>query len=217
MIKHHPDSRIMNEYVAGTLPWAQSACVSIHLNYCDHCKRQVDSLQQMGGDMLEHLEPAKIDQDLMAAVFARLDEEPPLSFERKPAGEDEWPVLVQRLMAGDYSELDWKRVTRSLRVSHLKTGDPEHEFAFYHIAAGGRIPEHTHRGSELTLVLEGSFSDEEDVYQRGDFIYRDAEHVHTPMAARSEDCICIGVLDAPISFTGWRHKMLNPFLQMQAQ
>ena len=45
---------------------------------------------------------------------------------------------------------------------------------------------------------------------------RDAQHAHTPTAAQDADCVCIGVLDAPIQFTGWKHRMLNPFLKLQA-
>jgi putative transcriptional regulator len=119
-------------------------------------------------------------------------------------------------MNGDYEDLEWRRINSALQISQLRTGDREHEFALYHIKAGGRIPQHTHRGTELTLVLEGSFSDEEGVYQQGDFLLRDAQDTHTPTAARSADCICIGVLDAPIRFTPWNYRILNPFLRLHA-
>jgi putative transcriptional regulator len=217
MITHHPDARLLNEFSAGSLPLAQSTCVSIHLDYCDHCKRQYGQLQQMGAAMFDRLVPSQVDDSLLQSVMARLDEPTPLVHELQPVAQDETPALMQRLMAGDYAELPWKKMTSSLQVTHLKTGDPEHEFALYHIKAGGSVPQHTHRGTELTLVLEGSFSDEEGVYQQGDFLIRDAEHVHTPTAAQSADCICIGVLDAPIRFTGWKHRVLNPFLRLQAQ
>ena len=150
-------------------------------------------------------------------MLERLDEEAPLSFSKSETGSGEYPALVQRLMAGDYDELDWQRLTPALRISRLRTGDPDNEFALYHIKAGGSIPKHTHRGTELTLVIEGSFSDEEGVYHPGDFLMRDAEHVHTPTAAQTSDCICIGVLDAPIRFTAWNYRMLNPFLKLQVQ
>ena len=78
------------------------------------------------------------------------------------------------------------------------------------------MPSHTHRGTELTLVLDGSFSDEEGVYLEGDFIARDAGQEHTPTASRSADCVCIGVLDAPIRFTRWNYRPLNPFLKLHA-
>jgi putative transcriptional regulator len=152
---------------------------------------------------------------MLDALLDRLDEEPPLTYQTCPS-EHEGPVLLQRLMTGDYENLSWKRVNSALQIANLRTGDPEHEFSLYHIKAGRSIPKHTHRGTELTLVLEGSFSDEEGVYQEGDFLMRDAEDVHTPTAARTADCICIGVLDAPIRFKTWNYRVLNPFLRLQA-
>ena len=216
MINFHPDSNLMSEYSAGSLPLAQSACVSIHLNYCNSCQRQSQRLQQVGSGLFERLSPQQVDDSLLDSVLARLDEEPTLTYGsdgHSQESEYSYPALVQRLMAGDYADLEWKRVSGDLQVSQLRTGDRDHEFALYHIKAGGSIPQHTHRGTELTLVLEGSFSDEAGVYHRGDFLIRDAEDKHSPTAAMTADCVCIGVLDAPIRFTGWKFRLLNPFLK----
>jgi putative transcriptional regulator len=215
MINNHPDTRLLNEFAAGCLPLAQSTCVSLHLNYCELCQRHSRQLQQLGAGLFQAQSPQPVDDALLDAVMSRLDEEPPLAYSRE-TGDGGYPGLVQRLMSGKYDELEWKRVTSSLQISRLRTGDPDNEFALYHIKAGGSIPKHTHRGTELTLVLDGSFSDEEGVYREGDFLMRDAEHVHTPTAAQTSDCVCIGVLDAPIRFTDWKYRVLNPFLSVQA-
>ena len=215
MITHHPDTRLLNEFASGTLPLAQSLCVSLHLKYCEQCQRNHQRLQQLGSAMFEQLSPQAVDDSLLQGVLARLDEEPPLSYAGDVA-DDGQPALLQRLMHGSYTDLDWNRVTNDLRISRLRTGDSDHEFALYHIKAGGSIPQHTHRGTELTLVLEGSFSDEEGIYLEGDFLMRDGEHRHTPTASQSADCICVGVLDAPIRFTRWNYRPLNPFLRVQA-
>jgi putative transcriptional regulator len=109
-----------------------------------------------------------------------------------------------------------EKITKTLSISYLKTGDPNYEFALYQIKAGGKIPEHTHRGTEMTLVLEGGFSDSEGSYDQGDFIFRQATDVHAPTALQSEDCICLAVLDAPLKFTNWKYRWMNPFVQLQA-
>ncbi len=216
MVNHHPDTRLLNEFASGALPLAQSLCVSLHLKYCDQCQRNNQRLQLLGGTLFDELTPQPIDSKMLSNLFSRLDEEPPLAFASAEQSKDSYPALVQRLMARDYEDLDWRRVNSDLRISRLRTGDPENEFALYHIKAGGKIPQHTHRGTELTLVLEGSFSDEEGVYLEGDFLMRDAEDMHTPTASKSADCVCIGVLDAPISFTRWNYRALNPFMKLEA-
>ena len=216
MVNYHPDTRLLNEYASGALPLAQSVCVSLHIKYCEQCRRTHQRLQQLGSALFEELAPQQVDDSLLSTVMSRLDEEPkPLSYQSAPA-DDNGPPLIQRLMKGDYTDLDWQKVSSNVRISRLRTGDVDNEFALYHINAGASIPKHTHKGTELTLVLEGAFSDEDGHYKVGDFVMRDAQQQHTPTATQDRDCICIGVLDAPIKFTGWKYRMVNPFLKLQA-
>lgn len=217
MAKFHPDVDMLTEYAAGSLPLAQSACVSAHLNYCTQCGRTVEQLEDVGAALFDGLPAEPVGDVQLNAVLARLDDEPPLRHSKadNPDG-SRTPGILQRLMKGNYRELDWKKVTNSLSISYLKTGDPNYEFALYHIKAGGKIPEHTHRGSEMTLVLEGGFSDADGNYHEGDFLFRQPGDVHAPTAVQSEDCICVAVLDAPLKFTGWKHRWMNPFLRLQA-
>lgn len=214
MSKYHPDIDILTEYVAGTLPLAQSACVSLHVNHCQQCQRTVVQLEELGAGLLEAMEPVPVGDTQLNAVLARLDEEKPLEYARERA--EGTPAILQRLMRGDFSDLSWKKIGSALRISYLKTGDTQHEFALYHIKAGGRIPEHTHRGGEMTLILEGGFSDANGSYHAGDFLYRRPGDVHAPTALQSEDCICLAVLDAPLKFTDWRFRWMNPFLKLRA-
>lgn len=217
MAKFHPSVDLLTEYVAGILPLAQSACISAHLNYCPQCQQQSARLQDLGAVLFESLTPVPVGDALLNTVLARLDEEPPLSYRRaQDPAVGRLPALLQRLMKGDFSELSWNKITSSLSISYLKTGDTAYECALYHIKAGGRIPEHTHRGSEMTLVLQGGFSDAAGSYHEGDFLFREASDTHAPTALQSEDCICLAVLDAPLRFTGWKYRWMNPFLQLRA-
>ena len=216
MAKFHPDIDLLTEYTAGTMPLAQAACVSAHLNYCSQCGRTVEQLEDVGAALFDTLQGEPVGDAQLNAVLARLDDAPPLRHSRpESAASGRTPGILQRLMRGDYKDLDWKKVTKSLSISYLKTGDPNFEFALYHIKAGGKIPEHTHRGSEMTLVLEGGFSDADGSYHQGDFLFRSVDDVHAPTAVQSEDCICVAVLDATLKFTGWKHRWMNPFLSLQ--
>jgi len=217
MAKFHPNTDLLTEHAAGNLPLAQAACVSAHMNYCEQCRRTSGRLQSLGAALFEELHAEPVGDTLLNAVLARLDDAPTLSFAASrgwAAGKT--PAILQRLMRGDLTELVWKKITSSLSISYLKTGDPDFEMALYHIKAGGKIPEHTHRGSEMTLVLEGGFSDADGSYHQGDFLLREPTDVHAPTALQSEDCICLAVLDAPLRFTGWKHRWMNPFLQLRA-
>jgi putative transcriptional regulator len=217
MAKFHPELDLLTEHAAGSLPLAQAACVSVHMNYCEQCRRTSSQLQDMGAALFEGQQPEAVGDTLLNAVLARLDDEAPLSYAKSTGwSAGKTPAILQRLMSGDLTDLVWKKITSSLSISYLKTGDPNYEFALYHIKAGGKIPEHTHRGSEMTLVLEGGFSDADGSYHQGDFLLRQPSDVHAPTAVQSEDCICLAVLDAPLKFTGWKYRWMNPFLQLRA-
>ncbi|MFT4614319.1 MAG: putative transcriptional regulator [Bacteroidia bacterium] len=212
----HPEPDLLIDYTAGALSLAQSACVSIHLDRCEQCRRQTGQLTELGASLFETLEPVPVGDVQLNAVLARLDEESPLEYDRSPRKADNTPAILQRLMRGDFSDLSWKSIGSSLRISHLVTGDPNYELALYHIKAGGRIPNHTHRGSEMTLILQGGYSDADGSYHEGDFIFRGPQDEHAPTALQSEDCICLAVLDAPLRFTDWKFRWMNPFLKLRA-
>ncbi len=216
MAKHHPSSDFLIEYAAGTLPVAQAACVSAHISYCPQCRRASEQLQEVGAALMESMEPVSVSERVLDSVLARLDEPAPLAFEPRRDETPAIPGLLARIINGDFSQLVWKRVTKSLSVSYLRTGDAGYEFALYKIAAGGAIPDHDHSGSEMTLVLKGGFADAEGEYHPGDFIYRQAHEAHRPHALDDEECICLAVLDAPLKFTGWKYRWMNPFLQLNA-
>ena len=82
------------------------------------------------------------------------------------------------------------------------------------ICAGGTTPEHDHRGTEMTVVLEGSFSDEKGIYREGDFLLKEPGDVHQPVSARNQDCLCLSVQEAPVKLTGLWGKVLNPFIRL---
>jgi putative transcriptional regulator len=218
MASYHPQLELLTEYAAGCLSLAQSSCIAAHLNYCPDCQRSAIQLQNIGAALFEAQDPLPAGDALLNRVLARLDEEAPLSYSRPRSDcrNGATPALLQRLMSGDFSDLPWRKVTDALRITYLKTGDPNYEFALYQIRAGGEIPDHEHGGSEMTLVLEGGFSDDRGTYHPGDFILRQGGEQHAPRALQDQDCICLAVLDAPLRFTGWKHRWMNPFLRLHA-
>ena len=123
MISQHPDSRLLSDYAAGSLPLAQSVCVSLHLGYCEQCQRQSRKLQQVGAGLFEQLAPQSVDDSMLDGLLARLDEEPPLSYStgaEHTVATAAQPPLLQRLMSGNYDDLEWQGMGSALQISHLK-------------------------------------------------------------------------------------------------
>ena len=215
MVKHHPDTNTLLEFAASSLPAAQSVVVSTHLQFCSECRQRLAQLESLGATMFENAEPVDINPSVFDNVLARLDEvEEDRAANDATASTLSW--TVKQIRKGNLDQLQWKKVTRSLRIADLGEIDGAAEFSVYHIAEGGRIPQHNHSGTEMTLVLQGGFSDEGGSYHAGDFITREAGDIHAPTALSGGDCICLAVLESPLRFTSWHHRWLSPLLQLRA-
>ena len=74
------------------------------------------------------------------------------------------------------------------------------------------MPEHEHRGEEITVLLKGSFSDAEGKYVKGDFVVRHAGERHQPTATLDTDCICLVSLEQPVKPSSFWYRLLEPFV-----
>ena len=215
MIHRHPEPDLLVEYTSGTLGVAPCISVTAHLQYCKHCKDSVESLGEIGGALLSATEEVPVSDGLFGSIMEEVEAESKVTAVQQPreqcldAISTQLPKFVQGLLPG--GELNWRRLSQSLKVAPISVGEKDYEVALHRIDAGGKAPEHDHHGREITVVLTGSFSDEDGVYQPGDFLVREPGDTHRPFAARNEDCICLSVLEAPIKLTGMK-RILNPFL-----
>ena len=146
MVKHHPDSNTLAEYSARSLPAAQSVCVATHLDHCTVCQQKLAQLESIGGVMLEDTAPVSVDPQVFEDVLLRLDEVP----DDRAANDANASTLswtIKQVRQGNLDKLQWKKVSRSLRIADLWRIDGAAEFSLYHIAEGGRIPQHNHSGT----------------------------------------------------------------------
>lgn len=215
MIKYHPNDNLLVEFSAGSLPFAQSIAVSAHLYFCTHCQQRVGKLNCLGAGMMNDIEPVAVSEDLLGLVMSRLTSDtaqvpdPVTAPARRSAAK--MPGIIEKILKSQGAP-KWKFVTPSLNMARLKTGQREYEVALHKIKAGGSVAKHDHRGTEITLILDGSFSDEEGIYNKGDFLVREQGQPHRPLASQDAPCICLSVVAAPVRLTGTFHRLLNPFL-----
>ncbi|TQV80069.1 transcriptional regulator [Exilibacterium tricleocarpae] len=212
MVKHHPNENLLAEYAAGSLPFGLSIGVSAHLHFCSRCRHRLESLNDLGGTLLADTQAVPVAADLLDSVMARLDT--PVQQQPKPANRFNLPQVLEKLVP-DLKSLRWRRLSPSLRVSRLQAGQDRYEVALHKISRGGKVAEHDHRGQEVTVVLKGSFSDDEGVYTPGDFLLREPGDVHRPRATQNQDCLCLSVVEAPVLLTGWFNRWLNPLLSFK--
>lgn len=215
MIRHHPETQLLTDFAAGSLPFGQALCVSVHLESCPDCRARVRALDGVGGELLQRLVPAPVADDTLEQLLARIDGDPaaPASpLPQAPPSQNGLPRALARLLPGGLRQAAWQRISTSLHTASLSIGDDATQVSLVRMKAGGSIGAHSHAGTELTVVLSGGFSDRSGAYRAGDFVALSSDERHHPIAHQNEDCVCLTAQDAPIRFLGIRGLLLNRFI-----
>lgn len=212
MIKYHPNEEILAQYVSGKLPAAINVAISIHVEMCECCQDKVANLTAIAADenlTLSSIEVSASDLDL-DDLFEQIiqDESLEVVSTQTPKSlrladkQIKLPNALNQLELGDWS--GFGKVNRC----RVKLDNENIRSSLLHIGAGGEVPAHTHKGQELTVLLDGSFKDELGEYQRGDFIWLSADHEHQPFSEKG--CLCYAVVTEPLHFTEGFSRLLNP-------
>ena len=211
---NHPYEELLAAYSAGSLPLSQALCISAHLEHCSSCGQKLQQLNHVGSELMQQLKPSKVSDELKTRLLGMLDSLP----EDLPDGESREvdsrvPRCLHQFVERNYDDLDWKRVSADIHSVELCRDSNGARVELLKIKPGGSATTHTHMGDEYTVILEGSFSDESGLYGQGDFLIRDENDQHTPVATQDRECICLAVTEGPIQFTGFLHRLLNPFIR----
>jgi putative transcriptional regulator len=214
-IAHHPSSEMLAAYSAGSLPLSNALCISAHVEMCKECQTNMLRLDCLGAHVFSDLKPAVVDHGLKDSVLSLLDSIEPTAAQgimNRPRSKDV-PYCLSQFIPKNFEDLEWTRFSFSIRRSYLCTDENGAQLALVRIKPGGSTGHHTHTGDEVTMLLKGAFSDESGLYQKGDFVLRDSRHTHRPVATKDGECICLTVVDAPIQFTGFFTRWLNPLVR----
>ena len=107
------------------------------------------------------------------------------------AGDAEVPSPVAGLVGGGLDDVAWRWLGPGV-WDHVIPVQGAGKLRLLKVAPEHHIPEHGHGGSELTLVLRGSFHDQTGRYLRGDVSDLDEDVEHQPLIDGDVDCICSG-------------------------
>lgn len=211
-IRHHLSDRLLLAYAAGVLPEAFSLVVATHLSMCDDCRARLGAHEALGGQVLEAAS-ARLDPGSLEACLARIDglEQQPRPALRPRQGL--FPAPLADYVGGGLEAVKWRPLGMGVRQAILPTArDASARLLF--IPAGQAVPDHGHRGTELTLVLQGAFADATDRFGPGDLEIADEDLEHTPVAEAGADCICLAATDAPLRFTALIPRLLQPIFRI---
>jgi putative transcriptional regulator len=211
-IRHHLNDALLMGYAAGHLTEAFGLVVATHVTMCDDCRARLESYEALGGAVIEAEDETAVSTDALARMMARL-EVPVVSASPKAPRKTSLPSPVSAYVGGDLDAVKWRALGGGVRQAILPTG-PKATVRLLHIPAGQAVPDHGHRGMELTLVLRGAFRDATDRFGPGDLEIADEDLAHKPVAEVGEDCICLAATDAPLRFAGFMPRLLQPLFRI---
>ncbi|MEI8614243.1 ChrR family anti-sigma-E factor [Shewanella sp. PP-He15 brown] len=234
MIKHHPQHELLVSHANGVLPLSMAIAVSAHCALCETCREQLaliteqaanSALNPDGAHAAKHIDQESIHTAHIDAGNTQATQVPVMDIDTmlaqimaQPAATEvpnnaplDVQVKQQHYTVPSVFRQHLARPWQILgKVSRMRfdVDEMNARASLLHIDAQGEIPQHTHKGYELTLLLAGAFSDLNGDYVPGDFIVLDSQHHHSPKTV--DGCLCYTVLDAPLHFTKGLSKLLNP-------
>lgn len=216
-IKHHPGIQLLEQYVDGSLEADVALAVAAHIDLCPHCQLLCQDLNTEQGTALELATPVDkaTNETDWQAMLESITSEAPLS---NPPKQHKGPVtfhfkdktfqIPRSLARLVEQQTKWTHLG-NIANNKLAAGDKRHVSLLY-IDKDTAIPQHTHKGMEITLLLSGAIVDEQGQYGVGDILINTPDDTHTPRTLPDQDCLCLSVLSAPLKFNKGITRLLNP-------
>ena len=221
-IKFHPGMALLEQFVEGSLSGDVALALAAHIDLCPHCQRLSQDISADLGSQLAQ-QNVKHANDDWSDMLSTIVEQPQLSKAELIANQRS--QAAQQSIVVNQREFTLPRALQRLAANHGKwltlggiataklPAGSEHHVSLLYIDKGTEVPQHTHLGLEMTLVLSGKIVDENGEYCAGDLLINSPDDTHTPRTLADEDCLCLSVLSAPLQFKKGLTRLLNPLQQ----
>ena len=212
-IIHHPQPESLMSCSAGSMPEAFAAVMATHMSMCPDCQKNLTFLDAVGVALFETLNatPLLRDAPVMALRAGEADRSV-LAAEFKIGNvEGDVPSPLTSVIGPALNSAPWKRVSAGvwqhvIALPATSRGD----LRLIKVEPGQALPEHAHTGSELTMVLKGSYRDATGHYSVGDVADMSGGGSHSPLADPVEGCICLIATDGRLKFKGLVARFMQP-------
>lgn len=209
-INHHPDDATLLSYAAGTLAEALTAVVAAHVSMCPRCRAEVADLNLLGSTLM--LSSVGSGGVLTAPRYTdgKSQVKTPTA-----TGDARLPPSIAKAFGLAFDDIPWKRLGPGVWHHRLALREGgQGDLRLLKIGAGRTMPDHGHGGAELTLVLDGAYSDATGEFRRGDVQDADDDIEHQPMADKDGGCICLIASERPAKFKSFLGRLSQTWTGM---
>lgn len=202
---------IYSLYAAGQLDPAFSLLLETQAALSPAAARKMTTAELLAGIFLESEKEAPVSDGALQSAFDRID-----AFEAgEPIVRDAanhahgaieevlaLPDPLRETVLRTSETADWQALSRGVRRLELDV-DSGAEVELYRIEAGQKLPRHSHRAGELTLVVAGGYTDETGQFGPGDLSVKGPDDTHQPVADMDGVCFALAIREDGLQFTGW--------------
>ena len=214
-IFHHPSDALLLDFSAGNMEEPMSILIGAHRSLCPDCQTVAHGLDALGGAILENSYKQNANIEILERILSQRNKIKPTASVKKlsqPIKGIHLPEPLLSYCSQNFEFKYWSTLTLGISYVTLAEEPKKYKFRLYKIRPGTKSRIHAHAGQEITLILNGGFTDNTGHYIRGDFVEMGPKDEHQPKTDLGEDCICIVYTDGPQLLTGMLGPFLNPFL-----
>ncbi len=214
---------LLMRYAAGVLPPYESMLMAAYLTVSEDARQRMASFEAAGGRMIENVEPVSVTQTCLNNILAMTQPQQRPCDETKGPCPDALqdsdctiPKLLRKLVDAHcpQQKLDWEHVTPGIAkidITLCRSEPRSRRLRLLRLAPHQTTPTHYHFGTEITLVLEGGYSDETGHYRRGDMVIVTDPALHHSPRAMDSGCTCLTLTEAPLRFDNMFVQLFNIF------
>jgi putative transcriptional regulator len=210
--RHHPSADLLMDYATGSAGPGPRLVLAIHLSACAECRRHVSVVEAVGGALLSSLPPADMAPDALDHALALIERPEPKTPDRDAPSPADWIAVPARVREAARLRRRW--AAPGVWVAPIIGGSRGRRAYLLRVGAGMAMPVHTHRGSEMTVVLKGAFTDRGEIIGPGDFVHCDESVTHRPTVSADGECVCLAAVDASLIALDWVGRLFQPLVRI---
>lgn len=206
-------------YSAGALSEAKRLVIECQLDVKPALSARVDRMDWIGGAFLESAKGEALSpgfsarlQDAIRTAGAGAAEPRDERDDAGPAGENWAPKPLLDFLARSDIALRWRKSGPGVERAVLFEEDGERLYLLK-ARPGLKMPLHSHRGQEWTLILQGGYHVGAAAYGRGDLHCEDESCTHQPIIDdHGEVCISLVADEGKLVFRDPVVRLIQPFI-----
>jgi putative transcriptional regulator len=209
---HHLPDWLLSAYAAGAVSEGESLIAATHVSLCPDCRGSVSAFEEVGGALLQSESVEVVSGQLWERLRGKLAE--PRAPRPPPPPRDALLPAPLAAIVGPYDNISWKRAFEGLYYLDLPLRHGSVPVRLRRLPPGMKVPQHTHRGAELELILAGGAVDLRDGrrFVRGDVASNDENDQHSLKVDEDGECLVLGVQDARIAPLGLWSRLVFGYL-----